>query len=158
MSEFKKTEKFVRNYGSQVENEIEARLKGHGKYASGKLYDSIRHEVREEAGKFVIKFAMAEYGFWVDKGSKPSKYADSTGRGKGKSKFIESLKKWCRIKGLPEGAAFPIRRKIWKFGIPPTNFFTIPTTRRKAALEKGIKENVILDVEQILRDDLKKRK
>jgi hypothetical protein len=90
---------------------------------------------------------MADYGTFVDKGIKPSKYADSTGKGRGKSKFITSLQKWCRIKGLPEGLAFPIRRNIWKFGIKPTNFFTIPTTRRLKQFHKGIELNMAKDMD-----------
>lgn len=157
MGDFKNTEKFIRTYGDQVEQEIETRLRNYGKYASGKLFDSIRYEVREEKSGFILKFIMEDYGYWVDKGSKPSKYANAKGKGTGKSKFIAKLKQWCKIKGLPENAAFPIRRSIWKFGIAPTNFFTIPTTRRQKQLEAGIKKNMALDIEQTIQKDLKKR-
>jgi hypothetical protein len=153
-TEFKNTEKFIRTYANQVESEIETRLRNNGKYASGTLYDSIRYEITEEKTRFILTFKMADYGIYVDKGTKPSKYANSEGGGTGKSKFITSLMKWCTIKGLPKNAAFPIRRHIWKVGIPPTNFFTIPTTRRLKQLEKGIEKNMALDVENIIRKEL----
>lgn len=156
-SEYKNTERFVRTYGDQVEQEIETRLHNLGKVASGTLIDSIRYEVKEDKTRFVLSFYMADYGKWVDKGSKPSKYANSSGGGKGKSKFITSLMKWCAIRGLPKEAAFPIRRNILKFGQSPTNFFTIPTTRRRKQLEAGIKKNMALDIEAIIKKEINKK-
>jgi hypothetical protein len=158
-NEFPLTEKYIRTYGAQVEQEIETRLHSNGKYASGELYDSIGYKVERTANRFSLKFVMADYGKYVDKGTKPSKYATATGRGSGKSAFITSLKKWCKIKGLPEGMAFPIRRKIWKFGLPATNFFTIPTTRRRKQFAENIKKHMIQDAEnslQSVKKELKK--
>lgn len=153
-NEFKNTKKYLINYGNQVENEIETRLKNHGKYAYGFLYNSIRYELKETNEQFTLSFFMADYGKYVDKGIKPSKYSDSKGKGSGKSKFIESLMKWCRIKGLPKEAAFPIRKNIWKHGIAPTNFFTIPTTRRLKQLEAGVEKAMALDVEQYIQKSI----
>ncbi len=153
-SNYPNTYKYLKEYGDSVESEIEKRLKGFGKYASGKLYDSIRYEIKETTKKFTISFFMEDYGVYVDKGTKPSKYANSQGKGTGKSKFIESLMKWCSIKGLPKSAAFPIRKNIWKYGIPPTNFFTIPTTRRLKQLEQGVEKSMAKDVDQVIQKTL----
>lgn len=144
---------YVKRYGDQVEQEIEKRLYNYGKYATGKLYDSIRYEIKETKSKISIAFFMLEYGKFVDKGTKPSKYADSKGKGTGKSPFIESLMKWCVIKGIPKEAAFPIRRNIWKYGIAPTNFFTIPTTRRVASFAKGVGETMAKDYEKMIKKE-----
>ncbi len=153
-NEFKQTKKYLTTYGNQVESEIETRLRNAGKYASGNLYDSIRYDIKETDERFTISFYMADYGVYVDKGIKPSKYANAEGTGTGKSPFITSLMKWCQIKGLPKEAAFPIRKNIWKFGIRPTNFFTIPTTRRLKQLEAGVEKNMALDVEVIIKKSL----
>ncbi len=153
---YPETDAFIRKYGSQVESEIETRLNNKGKIASGKLYESIRYEVKEAKSEFILSFLMAEYGKYVDKGIKPSKYANSTGKGTGKSKFIESLKKWCKIKGIPEGAAYPIRRSIWKYGIAPTNFFTIPTTRRQAFYEQKLADTMAKDIDNNLQKEFDK--
>lgn len=151
---YPETEAFIRKYGDSVENEIEARLTGYNKIASGKLYDSIRYEVKETKKEFILSFIMAEYGKYVDKGVKPQpKYLKGKGKGK-KSKFIEALKKWCKIKGIPEGAAFPIRRNIWKFGIAPTNFFTIPTTRRQKYFEKELEKAMARDIDNNLQKEI----
>lgn len=158
MAEFKNTYKYITTYGNQVEQEIETRLYNLGKVASGKLYDSIGYKIIEGGKGYKLQFFMADYGKFVDKGTKPSKYADMDGKGTGKSKFITALMKWCDIKGLPRGLAFPIRKKIWKEGQAPTNFFTIPTTRRQKQFEAGVKKNMAIDAEQMLASEYKKAK
>lgn len=171
MAELKHTEKFLRTYGNQVENEIESRLKGHGKYASGKLYDSIRYEIRLSGKGMTLSFMMADYGVYVDKGvngyllrrGSPYSFKKKDGKGSGgKSKFIGQLQKWCTIKGLPKGAAFPIRQKIWKEGIAPTQFFTIPTTRRKKQFTDGLEKAWVADIndelKRILVEESRKQK
>jgi hypothetical protein len=146
-SKFPETFKYLVKYGNSVENEIETRLTNNGKIATGKLYDSIGYTLTEDRGGFNLKFKMAEYGKYVDKGVKPHpEYLTGKGTGR-KSKFITALKKWCRVKGIPEGAAYGIRRKIWKDGIKPTNFFTIPTTRRQKQFEKGFADAIAKDIE-----------
>ena len=170
-SKYPETEKFVRKYGSQVESEIEKRLTSAKKIASGKLYDSIRYEVKEQKGDFLLKFLMAEYGKYVDGGvkgtgkglGKNKKTVNKTGRfsfseaPSGNGSFLKSLKKWCSIKGIPKEAAYPIRRSIWRYGLAPTNFFTIPTTRRQKQLEEGIEKSMIKDIDNILQKELNKK-
>jgi hypothetical protein len=152
-NDFKNAKEFLIKYGNSVEQEIEKRLYNAGKYATGKLYESIRYEVKREKDVFFLKFLMADYGVFVDKGVKPQpQYLK--GKGTGKSKFITALKKWCKVKGIPENAAFPIRRSIWKNGIKPTNFFTIPTTRRKKQLIEGLKKAMSKDVKKSILDGI----
>lgn len=167
-SEFKNTEAFVKKYGKEVESEIKKRLVGYGKKASGKLYNSIRSEVKEEKAGFLLTFQMEDYGLYVDKGvSGAGVPSGFNGKLKpvvksGKFRFHdkmpppESIKSWLKIKGIPEKASFPIRRSIWIFGIAPTQFFTIPTTRRQRQFEKGLEKNMALDFEKIIAKQFKK--
>lgn len=155
-SEYKNTEAFIKRYGKQVEEEIKTRLLGNDKKASGKLYRSIKFQYRDSLKELEASWRMEEYGVYVDKGVKPQpQYLTGKGSG-GKSKFIESLKKWCKIKGIPQGAAYPIRRNIWKFGIKPTNFFTIPTTRRAKYYEEQIGINMAKDLDALLQKEIDK--
>ena len=95
-SKYPETLAFIRKYGNSVEQEIETRLTNYGKIATGKLLDSIRYEVKETKEEFILTFEMNEYGKYVDKGVKPHpEYL--TGKGKGKSKFLQALKKWCKV-------------------------------------------------------------
>lgn len=69
-----------------------------------------------------LQLAMADYWKYVEYGVEP-KPQYLKGRGSGQSTLIPILMEWARSKGIPEGAAFAIRRNIWKFGIQPTNFY-----------------------------------
>lgn len=147
MKDWTNTRDFILKYANSVESEIESRLHGHKKIASGALYDSIGYKLKETKSEFKLEFMMLSYGRYVDKGTKPSKYANMEGKGRGKSKFLESLFRWCRIKGIPKEAAFAIRKKIWKEGLAPTNFFTIPTTRRLKQFNTGVEKAMAKDIE-----------
>lgn len=148
-SNFPLTRKYMTEYGQSVIGEMKTRLTNAGKEATGNLHKSLKFRTQETEDEFLISFYMADYGVYVDKGVKPQpQYL--TGKGTGKSKFIAALKKWCKVKGIPQNAAFPIRRNIWKFGIKPTNFFTIPTTRRQKQFEEMIARNMAKDMENLL--------
>lgn len=174
-SDFKNTLAFVKKYAASVEQEIKTRLVNSGHVASGKLFDSIRAEVKEDKNfGILLKYKYAKYLKYVDKGvsgaGMPSGF-------KGKKKKVnkgqfdktdnrvhafgkkmppeKSISDWMRIQGIPKEASFPIRRSIWMFGIAPTNFFTIPTTRRQKQLNEGIEKNMAKDFEQILLKGLK---
>tara|TARA_R110002020_G_scaffold50389_6_gene142483 strand:- start:703 stop:1278 length:576 start_codon:yes stop_codon:yes gene_type:complete len=102
---------------------------------SGKLRNSITSELktRTEDGRFskgFIIFKMLEYGLNVDKGRR-------AGKGVPPQVLIDWIKKKpLRIRDLETGSfvkqtesrvkglAYVINRKIKKFGIPATNFFT----------------------------------
>ena len=102
---------------------------------SGKLRNSITSELktRTEDGRFskgYIIFKMLEYGLNVDKGRR-------AGKGVPPQVLIDWIKKKpLRIRDLETGSfvkqtesrvkglAYVINRKIKKYGIPATNFFT----------------------------------
>lgn len=148
-SQYPLTRKYLTEYGKSVIDEMKTRLTNAGKEATGNLHKSLKFRTQETEDEFLISFYMADYGVYVDKGVKPQpQYL--TGKGTGKSKFIAALKKWCKVKGIPQNAAFPIRRNIWKFGIKPTNFFTIPTVRRQKQFEEMIARNMAKDMENLL--------
>ena len=158
-SQYPITRKYLTEYGKSVVDEMKTRLLNQKRtYKSGtfnvgintgSLFKSLRYRTGENNEEFFVTFYMNDYGVYVDKGVKPQpKYLK--GKGTGRSNFITALKKWCRDKGLDQGLAFPIRRNIWKFGIKPTNFFTISTTRRQKQFEEMIARNMAKDMENLL--------
>lgn len=163
-TEFKNTLAFIRKYGTQVENEIRTRLVNQGKVSSGKLFDSIRSEVREAKNDFLLSFKTLGYGKFVDKGvrgaeggkGKSSPYSFKQPFSNKTAPPIRAILAWTSIQGIPEKFAWGIRRNIWKFGIAPTNFFTIPTKRRQKQLEAGIQKYMGIDLEQNILADFKK--
>lgn len=162
------TEAFLKKYGKEVESEIKNRLLTYGKKASGKLYKSIRFEVKESIKSLDAVFRMEDYGLFVDGGVKgagiPSGFQ---GKKKpvvttGKFKFGQKMppdnntfKKWMKLKGIPKDKSFAVRRSIWIFGIAPTNFFTIPIKRREKQLATGIEKAMGKDFELIVSKSIK---
>lgn len=157
-NKFPNTVDFIKRYGNQVETEIKNRLKNAGKFASGKLYKSIRHDVKIEKGEFVLRFFAEDYAKYVDKGVEGAKSKRAGKGGKSIYKFKDKMppekafRSWLRKKGIPKDKSFAVRRSIYLFGITPTNFFTIPTTRRLKQFEKGVKDNMIKDIDKIVEE------
>jgi hypothetical protein len=103
------------------------------KYASGNLYNSLSYKVVMFQGQPSLEISYADYFDNVNKGTKPNpKYL--TGKGSGKSAFIESLLKWISIRGIKPkgykgkgryasgmklGLALAIRKNIFRYGIAP---------------------------------------
>lgn len=81
------------------------------KIASGNLYNSV--EANFDPNTQVLSIEMAYYWFWVNRGRKPSD----------KMPPIAPLKKWAKLKGLPESAAWGIAKNIQKFGYNGSQFF-----------------------------------
>jgi HK97 gp10 family phage protein len=96
----------------------------------GKLAQSISYrKIKEFDYEITIN---AEYGAYLEFGTGtkvqiPPEFADMAAsfKGKGRGSFkdgLESIKLWCRSKGIPEEAAYPIFAKILGAGINPQPF------------------------------------
>lgn len=161
--EYINTRQVLREYGDSVVKEIRTRLRNNGKVSSGGLYDSIKLEVKETNTKFTISFHMLDYGRFVDKGVKGAESGKAGDGGtspyafKNKMPPAAAIEKWLKIKGIAKEASYPIRRHIFKFGITPTNFFTLPTTRRAEQLKRNVKQAMIADVEGIVKKEFGKK-
>jgi len=90
--------------------------KPYAKYATGRLIRSLQFKTyKDDNGNTVIQLISAksdngfEYLKVVDAGRKPGKYAP-----------ISALKKWAKVKGIPENAAYAINKKIFREGIKAT--------------------------------------
>ena len=115
------------------------------KYATGKLQRSLQFKhYRNEEGDLVIELISAksdngfEYLKVVDQGRKPGKYVP-----------IKALKKWARIKGMDEGAAYAINKKIFKEGIRAT--FVIRKSIEQ--LFSGQNDDLLRDLEEEIAAD-----
>ena len=123
---------------------------------SGKLRNSITSELktRTEDGRFskgFIIFKMLEYGLNVDKGRR-------AGKGVPPQVLIDWIKKKpLRIRDLKTGSfvkqtesrvkglAYVINRKIKKYGIPATNFFTDAYDSQEEKLFSQLQEAIAQD-------------
>lgn len=141
-------QKVLETYGKQVVAEMKTRLIGAGKVASGALLKALGYEVEQNSASqtvlsITIDTPANEYAYYVDKGRKP-----------GKMPPVDNIKKWCKLKGIPEGAAWAIAKNIGKFGIPPTNFYTISVTRRAKQLDKLLEVAILKDTELAVMSEL----
>jgi hypothetical protein len=146
--ETKNVERYLESFGKQVVNRAKANL-GRAKGGKTKLAQSIKFEVQPDADGFVVKFYMANYGTFLDKGvsgnkkkqsyknyenqteSSPYKYTT-------KQPPANILAKWISKKGLKgrdkktgrfishKSLAFLIGRKIKRDGIKSLSFFQKP--------------------------------
>lgn len=121
------------------------------KIFSRSLYNSVEAVVSGSE----FELYMNNYWRYVNDGvpAKPQ-YLEGKGGG-GTSKFIEALLPWVSQKlGVsgPQalGAALAVRRNIWKFGIAPSNFYTIAVDNMIVKLEQEFGDQYFDILEQII--------
>lgn len=136
-----RTRAVLEEYGAQVVAEMVTRLRGHGKDATGNLIESLGYEVEETSSELVLSFVMADYGDYVDQGRRPGSFPP-----------VDRIREWCRVRGIPESAAYPISAAIARRGIPPTNFYTVSTTRRQGQLDAKLELAIGEDLEAALQE------
>jgi hypothetical protein len=87
-----------------------AGLRPYPKVATGRLVKSINYRLQPLATGIQVQLLSEDYLKYVDKGRRPGTYPP-----------IQAIKRWAAVKGIPQGAAWGIRRNIYKYGIKPTN-------------------------------------
>jgi hypothetical protein len=135
------TKKLIEEWGEDLLADVLAALSDKNHIASGRLYLSLRTEVKESLDEIQFLIYEEDYG----------KYLDS-GRPQGKQPPFEKIEAWCRSKGIPERAAYPIARRIGRIGTRPTNYFKIPLDIRLALLEQDVQESMKLDLIERIRE------
>lgn len=144
----KNIERYLESFGKQVVNRSKANL-GKKKGGSTQLAKTIRFEVQNISGGFTVKFFMADYGAYLDKGVSGTQesisYKDYQNKTiKSPYKYTNKqppsgiLQKWIKKKGLKgrdkktgrfitnKSFAFLIARSIKKNGIKSLSFFQKP--------------------------------
>lgn len=132
-------QKVLETYGKQVLAEMKNRLINADKVASGTLLNSLEYKVEKEGKTDVLNIYGESYLDYVDKGRPP-----------GKMPPVQAIRAWCKIRGIPEKAAYPIAVNIGKFGVKPSNFFTISVTRRAKQLDKLLEAAAAQDAINLL--------
>ena len=125
-----KAEKLINAETQSTAFNIEEDAKKRAPKNFGKLAQSISHAKVNPA---LYKVTVNElYGAYMEFGtgtkvSVPAEFADmaATFKGKKQGTFkqgLEAIKVWCRSRGIPEEAAYPIFAKILGAGISPQPF------------------------------------
>ena len=165
-------ENYLNSFAAQVVKESKGILKSDkGNTALG---DSIRAVVSTDANGYSVKFYMADYGTFLDKGVSGNRKKRSFLNYKGKNESspysyttkgppIDILSKWIKKKGIkPKGLgrgrdkntgrfvsnlAYLISRKIKIKGIPSLSFFQTPFGNAYKDLGKNILKEFKKDVQ-----------
>jgi hypothetical protein len=139
-------ERYLKSFGSQVVKQAKGNLSAAGK--GGALANSIDFFVIRKGGTVTVRFKMAAYGKYVDKGVSGNKVKRSFQDYKGKTekspfKYTTKqppsgiIEKWIKRKGLKgrdkkgrfithKSLSFLIARSIKKKGIQGISFFQKP--------------------------------
>ena len=134
-------EKTLKEFGKDYVKILTIFLKKNRKIASGALVNSINFKLKETAEQILIILESNDYLEWVDKGRKPGKYPP-----------LKAISEWARLKGISQDAVFPIAKKIFKFGIEPTNVIqdTIKEIETSPTFRKRYEDELLENVENIM--------
>lgn len=121
----------------------ESIIQGH--YLTGNFQRSFTAEVTEDAEFTVVATEVASYGVIVNDGVVASRIPFRQGSGAKTSKYIDGLKAFFMLKGLPEKeaerAAFATAISHKRQGMPTANSFQYSKNgKRQLFIEEGIKK------------------
>jgi hypothetical protein len=127
---------------------VRAELEAQGHKMTGDLYNSIKYEIRSEAGKSIIDYFFLDYGMVQNYGIKADRIPFNPGSGAKKSKYIDGLVKFVQNRMGKSGKeaeriAFAIARKHKTEGMPTANSYSSKYTkngRRLNWISEGIAE------------------
>jgi hypothetical protein len=139
MAEFRHLKALSQKYGADVINELITQLNNNKKKASGNLARSFDAEVTDAETGIKMIVTGADYAQYVDKGRMPGKYVP-----------VSVLEKWAKLKGIPQSAVFLINRKIYRKGIPATNFISTAITKKKSVLNDMVTKAYKEDMQEYL--------
>lgn len=100
-------------WGTRMVEDMRNELMRNGSISTSRLYNSLSYDIRESLDQYVLTFNAEDYAQYVENGTSGGGWVP-----------ISKMKQWCKYKGIPEEAAFAIRRNIFKFGIKPKPFMS----------------------------------
>lgn len=130
-------DKDKKEFGSDYIKILISELIKEKKNSSGKLAKSINYKLKDTVNELSILIESEKYLEVIDKGRKAGKYPP-----------IKEISKWARIKGISQNAVFPIARKIFKFGIKPTNILNKVATKIENISTKNIEDKLVFNIEE----------
>ena len=163
--------KALNGFGKYVIQQSRSNLTKGKKNSTSDLYNSLKYDITEEQGNFLLDFLMEDYGDFVDQGvrgagsssnnrTSPFKFGSGTGKKGGLTKGIE---KWIKQKPIKQwkdkrtgrflsykSMKFLIARSIYNKGTKPSLFFTKPFYSAFKRLPVEIVKAFKLDIEKAI--------
>lgn len=131
------TVELLKRFGEDWIKTLTKYLVQNGKRASGRLISSLDYKIEKQANEIKVIIEGEDYLKFVDQGvdgvftSYGSPYRFTT-----KMPPVSKIEQWCVIKGIPQSAAFPIAKNIFKFGIEPT--YVIDSTNQEMTIDSDV--------------------
>lgn len=130
---------FLNERGLDITSEIKDVLQKNQAIASGDLYNSVNFRVNKVGEEYKLVITYLDYGEFVLKGR----------RAGAKPPPIQPIQRWCKLKGLPIEAAYPIAKEIGRRGIKPLNFL-FPFFNKINQIERQLESEVALEIEKMI--------
>ena len=116
---------FLQQLGDFLIVQLQGELLRQGHKLTGSLAQSIEYETKKAANSISLVYSFNNYGLALNDGIKPANIPYRRGSGAKKSKYIEGLKRWVKLKfgysrQRAERVAFAIASKQKKQGYPLT--------------------------------------
>ena len=177
--QLKETQKVLDVFKQYVLNQSRSILSRKNKNVTNNLFKSLDGFVKAMPNSISVKFEMADYGYYVDRGvkGKTSTYPQigqygtlakfGSGKGKKNGSLSEGIKQWVKNRRFQfrdketgkflsyNSTAYLITRSIWNKGIKPSLFFTKPFEQAFKKLPEELTNTFALDVEDFLAFTLK---
>lgn len=119
--------------------------------ASGDLKKSVDSNVEMNGSVITLTVSAADYVRYVELGRRPGQ----------KRPPLVAIEKWCKLKGIPVRAAFPIAKAIGEKGITGKHLVPGIIARRQPGIEAIVKrafgESVKVEAENLLKRFVEKK-
>ena len=102
----------LQSLGDDIVKDMRSLLQLNGNVATGRLLKQLNVEAyKDNSGKYSLSLTYPFYGKFIDEGRNPTKATAPSN-----PTLYEEIKKWVKVKGIPEEAAWPITKKIHEEG------------------------------------------
>ena len=147
------------NIAEHLINELAKEITNQGHRGTGKLINSLRHEIKQEGNDSYMRIFANYYAKFVANGVGASKIPYTRGSGKKTSKYIDALTNWVVevLHKTPDAKArsiaFAIANAHKKQGMPTTNSYRYSNNgRRLNFIQYVLNENRAFIKEEIQKE------
>lgn len=119
----------IERYGKELIQELVKLMISSDSVASGLTMKSLDFELNSAINQIVLDIYAEKSFIFIDQGRKA-----------GKMPPISKIREWTTYRNISETAAYPIAKKIGKFGIPAKNLISRFLTDNKLKLEEKIEK------------------
>lgn len=127
----------IEKFGKEIIVDLVFELLNKDAKASLTLINSLDFELSSAVNQIILSITAEDYFKYIDEGRKP-----------GKTPPISKIVEWTKYKNIDSKLAFPIARKIGKFGIQPRNILLEIIKEQELKIEGKLSDDIYLTVQK----------